>query len=78
MHIHLYVLWYLFDKYSIKIVISFYMNKNEVWNLFVAESGGINDADADLFSDASSATGESIQSSKYSSSQSSAFSRSTG
>lgn len=54
------------------------MNKNEVWNLFVAESGGINDADADLFSDASSATGESIQSSKYSSSQSSAFSRSTG
>ena len=46
--------------------------------LFNLESGGVNDADADLFSDASSATGESIQSSKYSSSQASNFSKSTG
>ena len=45
------------------------------------ESGGVtNDADADLFSDTSSATGESIQSSRYSAetSQSSVYSKMSG
>lgn len=35
LHIHLYVLRYLFAKYSIKIVISFYIHRNEVLISFV-------------------------------------------
>lgn len=65
-----------FDKYRKRLKVV--REEKERERLEFQESGGINDADADLFSDASSATGESIQSSKYSSSQSSAFSRSTG
>ena len=47
---------------------------------FLESRGVTNDADADLFSDTSSATGESIQSSRYSAetSQSSIYSKMSG
>nr|XP_022331417.1 putative elongator complex protein 1 [Crassostrea virginica]XP_022331418.1 putative elongator complex protein 1 [Crassostrea virginica] len=65
-----------FDKYRKRLKVV--KEEKERSRLEFLENGGVNDADADLFSDASSATGESIQSSKYSSSQASNFSKSTG
>ncbi|XP_056022733.1 putative elongator complex protein 1 [Ostrea edulis] len=65
-----------FDKYRKRLKVV--REEKERSRLEFLESGGMNDADADLFSDTSSATGESIQSSKYSGSQSSTFTKSTG
>ena len=62
------LLWFLYD-----------MPHDNIFTFL--ESGGVtNDADADLFSDTSSATGESIQSSRYSAetSQSSVYSKMSG
>ncbi|XP_061166857.1 putative elongator complex protein 1 [Saccostrea echinata] len=65
-----------FEKYRKRLKVI--REEKERSRLEFQETGGVNDADADLFSDASSATGESIQSSKYSGSQSSTFTKSTG
>ncbi|KAK3610232.1 hypothetical protein CHS0354_022286 [Potamilus streckersoni] len=68
-----------FEKYTVRLAVV-RQEKAKARQEFLEGGGNVNETDADLFSDTSSATGESIQSSRYTSEsqRSSLYSNSTG